>query len=253
MQHFVERGPAEVGIHHDHALAALGEHGGEVAHGGGFAFARAGADDGDGVELVVLAGEKQVGAQDTVGFGVRAFRAFVQQVTDILRNDAQHRGLQGALDVVNGFDAGIQIFDEEGETNADHETDDDAEGDIQRLVGTDGPVADFGVFHDFNHQSGGHDALDRFLGGAEGEDFLEFFAAIQFRFGFVIGAGLFGDGNIIGPGFVELVFRIFGLRLLGFDLDFNALDDALDARVNVPLVSHRAVFRCGWTSGCWSP
>ena len=39
----------------------------------------AGADDGDGVELVVLAREQEVGAQHAVGLRVRAFRPFVDQ------------------------------------------------------------------------------------------------------------------------------------------------------------------------------
>ena len=69
-------GTAQVGIHNQHALAVLGEDRGEIEDGGGFAFAGAGADDGDGVQLVVLAGEQQVGAQHAVGLGVRAFGAF---------------------------------------------------------------------------------------------------------------------------------------------------------------------------------
>src|SRR6202034_4794134 len=90
-QEFVERGAAQVGVHHQDALSALGEHRGQIQRGGGFAFARAGADDDDGVELFVLAGKEKVGAQDAVGFGVAVFPVFViHEVADILRNDAQH-------------------------------------------------------------------------------------------------------------------------------------------------------------------
>ena len=93
-EHFVQRRPAQVRVHDHDALAVLGEHGGEVEDGGGFAFAGAGADDGDGVELVVFAREQEVGAQDAVGFRVRALRAFIDQRTDVLRDDPQHRRLR---------------------------------------------------------------------------------------------------------------------------------------------------------------
>ena len=79
VQHLVQRRAAQVGVHHQDALPALGEDRGEVEDGGGFAFAGAGADDGDGVELVVLAREQQVGAQDAVGLRVRAFRPLVHE------------------------------------------------------------------------------------------------------------------------------------------------------------------------------
>jgi trans-aconitate methyltransferase len=44
---------------------------------------------------------------------VRTFGPFFEKITNVLRNDAQHRRLQRALDVVNGLDAGIEILDEE--------------------------------------------------------------------------------------------------------------------------------------------
>ena len=34
--------------------------------------------------------------------------------------------MERALDVINGFDAGIQVFDEKGQTDADHQADNDA-------------------------------------------------------------------------------------------------------------------------------
>ena len=131
LQHLVQRRAAQVGVHDQHALAALGKDRGQIEDGGGLAFAGAGADDGDGVELVVLAREQQVGAQHAVGLGVRAFGAFLEQQADVLRNDAQHRRLQRALDVVDGLHAGVEILDEEGQADADHQADDDAQGDVE--------------------------------------------------------------------------------------------------------------------------
>ena len=69
-QHLMEGGPAKVRVHNQHALAALGKDRGEVEDGGGFAFARTSADNGDGIEFVVL-------AQNAISLGVRAFRAFI--------------------------------------------------------------------------------------------------------------------------------------------------------------------------------
>ena len=130
----MQSGTAQVGVHHQHALAALGEDRGQVEHGGGFAFARARADDGHGVELVVLAREQEVRAQHTVGLGVRAFAALIHQQAHILRDDAQHGALQRALDVVNRLDAGIEVLDEEGQPDTDDQPDNDAQRDVQRLV-----------------------------------------------------------------------------------------------------------------------
>ena len=139
----MQRRPAQVRIHNHHALAGLGENRGQIEDGGGFAFARAGADDDNGVELVVLAGKQKIGPQDAISFGVLAFRAFVQQVANILRNDAQHGRLERAFHFVNGLNAGIQIFDKEGQTDAHHQTDDHAKNDVQCLVWADGVFTRF--------------------------------------------------------------------------------------------------------------
>ena len=54
LEQLVQGGPAQVRIHHEDALAALGKNRSQVENRGGFAFAGAGADNGDGVEFVVL-------------------------------------------------------------------------------------------------------------------------------------------------------------------------------------------------------
>ena len=43
-----------------------------------------------------------------------------------------------AFHIVNGFHAGVQIFNEEGQANTDHQSDDNAQDDVQRLVGQTG-------------------------------------------------------------------------------------------------------------------
>ena len=44
---------------------------------------------------------------------------FVEQNADLLRNNRQHWAFQSAFDIINGFDTGIQVFDEEGQADAD--------------------------------------------------------------------------------------------------------------------------------------
>ncbi len=50
---------------------------------------------------------------------MRTVRAFLQKNANILRNDAQHRGLQGALDIVDRLHARVEILDEECQPDTD--------------------------------------------------------------------------------------------------------------------------------------
>jgi len=52
---------------------------------------------------------------------VRAFGALLEEEADVLGNNAQDGRLECALDVVDGLDADVQVFDEEREADADDE------------------------------------------------------------------------------------------------------------------------------------
>ena len=128
----------------------MSKHRGQIQCGDGFAFPRAGADDDNGVELFVLAREQDVGAQDTVGFGVLAFGAFIHQVADVLRDDSEHRRLECAFHLFNRLDAGIQILNEESQTDTHNQTDDDAENDVQGFVWFDRVFSGLGRVRNFH-------------------------------------------------------------------------------------------------------
>ena len=144
---------AQVRIHDQDALAVLGEDGGEVEKGGGFAFAGAAAQDGEGGPISFLRENRRLVRKHAIGLGVRTFRPVLQDEADILRDDAQDGGLQGPLDIVNGLDAGIQIFDEEGHADADQQPEEDSDGNDDKgfgadrvFVGARGVVNDDGLF-----------------------------------------------------------------------------------------------------------
>ena len=147
----MQRRPAQVGVDDQHALTALRKDGRQVEHGGGLAFARPRADDRHRVELLVLAREQEVRAQDTVGFGVWTFGAFVEQNAHVLRDDSQHRRSQRPLDIVDRLHARIEILDEEGQPDADHQTHDDSQRDIHSFVGCEGPHSRHRPLQNFDH------------------------------------------------------------------------------------------------------
>jgi hypothetical protein len=82
---------------------------------------------------------------------VRAFETFVHQVADVLRDNAKHRRLERTLHLVNRLDAGIQIFNEEGQTDPHDQADDNTENDVQCLVWFDGAVSRLGRAGNFHY------------------------------------------------------------------------------------------------------
>ncbi|MEI2685808.1 MAG: hypothetical protein V9G14_05645 [Cypionkella sp.] len=134
-------------------LPVLREHHRQVEQGRGLALAGATADDGDGVEGLVLPGEEHVRPQDSIGLRMRAVRSFLQQGTDVLRNDTQHRRLQRALDIVDRLHRRVQVLDEEGQTHTHHQPHHDAERNVQRDVGFDRLQAFLGDVGDLHQRS----------------------------------------------------------------------------------------------------
>ena len=138
-----------------------------------------------------------------------------------MRDDAQNRRSQDPLDVVQGFDAGVEIFDEERETDADDQADNNPQNNIERLVRPDragsffSPVQndDTGTFRD-----GG---VDCFLDDFQAEGFADLPLAGQIAFGDEVFAVL-ADGIALELHFfVELIIELLG----GVDLDGEAEHD----------------------------
>ena len=71
IDHLVDDGTAQIAIDEDNRLPGLRTDDGDVVNGGGFSFAGAAAQDGEGGTDAVLDLEIELGAQDAVAFGVR--------------------------------------------------------------------------------------------------------------------------------------------------------------------------------------
>ena len=223
----MQAGAAEVGVHEQDLVAVVGEDDGKVEHGGGLAFASAAADDDQAVGLGVLAREHQVGAQDAIGFGVRTVHALVEERADILRNDAEHRGLEGLLDVVDGLHAGVEVLDEEGETDAHDHAHDHAEGDVERDVGAGGLAGKFRRIGDLDHRGPRHGHLDVFLLDLDLEGVAHPFQLLHLADGGEVGVHFFGGLTIIDLGFLdragEHLIPRFGGRQVGVFAAQNAV------------------------------
>ncbi len=99
----------------------------QVDQTGGLAFADAAARDQHGAQLRVLPGELDVGPEHPVRLvGGRLVRHLGQQL-DPLRDHAQDRHAEAALEVVDGLDACVEVLDEVGQPGADREADEHAD------------------------------------------------------------------------------------------------------------------------------
>ena len=65
---------------------------------------------------------------------MRTVGPFVHKRADILRNNAEDRRLQRTFYVIDGLDAGVEVFDEECQADAHEQTDDNANTDIERFL-----------------------------------------------------------------------------------------------------------------------
>src|ERR1017187_10328581 len=203
--------------------------------------AGAGADDDDGVELFILAGEEQIRAQHPVGFRVLAFGAFFDQVADVLRNDAQHWRLERAFDIVNRLHTGVEIFDEEGQTDAHDEAKDQPQDNVDGLVGLDRRLARLrrvgdlhhGVFRQFKVK------LLRFQLGIK--QFVHSQLGIEIPFLIVVRLVLLGLLLVGELGGLHRFSHRVQFGFLGVPLAFQTGHDADDAVVNfaVQLVHQR--------------
>ena len=155
----VQAGPAQIRIDEQHIVAPLSADEGEIGEGGGFAFTRAAADDGDAVGVGVFAIELEVGAQDSVGLGIWGEATGAVQPADVTRDHGKDGYAQVAFDIVKAAHGGVEGFETEGEADAKHEAKETAEGEVDDGVG-------FGRFgFDFSLGKDGGGTFDEFEGG----------------------------------------------------------------------------------------
>ena len=126
-------------------------------------------------------------AQHAISFGVRTFRAFLDERADILRNDAEHRRLQRAFHVVDGLHAGIEVFDEERQADANRQTKYNAQSDIQSLVRSNRTQARFSPVDDLDDAGLRKSQFNLFLGDAHVELFLDLKQILELTFRHEIG------------------------------------------------------------------
>ena len=113
-----------------------------------------------------LAVELDVGPHDAVALGIGAVGGRMLEDGHILGNDGQHGNPQRSLDILHGLDAGIEVFDQEGQTDAQGQSHGHGQNHVQGNIGLGGKIGNLGFFPD----RGGplrHGALHR-LGGIAG-------------------------------------------------------------------------------------
>ena len=207
MQHLVQRRPPQVRIDNEHSLAALRENRCQIKYGCRFAFARACANHGDRVQLVIFARKQQVRSQDPVRLRMRALGALLDQQADVLRNHPQHRGLERALDVIDRFHTRVQVFDKEGQADAHDQPNDNSQRDIQRLVWLHRPQALHRSIDDLHHGGLGQPDIDLFSSDLDVQDLAEPLQLFQFPFLFEVRLGVFSLGNVGALGFFNFCFQ----------------------------------------------
>ena len=93
--------------------------------------------------------------------------------------------MEGALDIVDGLDAGVEVLDEEGQTDTHHQADDNAQGDVQRFVGTHRFRSGLRTIDNRDHDSLGQGFVHAlrfdlvFQDGAEPDEILELALGIE--------------------------------------------------------------------------
>ena len=229
----MQTGPAQVGVHQQDALAVLRKDNRQIKDGGGFAFARATADHGQAVGPILLARKQDVRAQHPVSFGMRTFGPFLDQGTHILRDDTQHRRLQRALDIVNCLHAGIEVFDEEGQTNADDQSHNNSQRDVERKIGADRFAPRFGRVGDLHDGAFRQSQVHRLLQNAQTHRLANPLQIVQFAFGLIIraiGGGFFG---VVLFGGHDTLGQAIQLRLARGHPGFQAGQDAIHAFIDL--------------------
>ena len=138
---------------------------------------------------------------------MRTFRPVIHQQSNILGNDAQDWRLQGTLDIINRFHAGIQVFDEEGQAHADNQSDNDAQSDIQGFVGANRARTGHCSIDDADHRGLGQGGINVLGSNLEGKDLTETQQLLEVMFGIPVRAAGFGIGDVIGGGLIDFFLQ----------------------------------------------
>ena len=147
----MHRGTTQVGIHNQNSIPHLRKDHCEIEHGRCLALARTATHHAErGLALVLAPSKKNVGAQHPVRLRVGAFVPFVQEGSDVLRDDTEDGRPKGALNVVNGLHAGVEILDKKRQAHTQNQADHNSQRDVQGYIRSNcrhGHVRLVGDFH----------------------------------------------------------------------------------------------------------
>ncbi|MFM1941182.1 MAG: hypothetical protein RI897_164 [Verrucomicrobiota bacterium] len=128
--HFDERegwgshGAAQVTFDEDCAVALLGEADCEVEGAEGFAFIGRGAGELHEAGFFIFGGDRDGGSERAEAFGGGEFAVGIFQAWD----DAENGEVEGLFDVVDRFEGGIAVAEDEGDQEAEEESATDTDG-----------------------------------------------------------------------------------------------------------------------------
>src|SRR5215467_2417724 len=122
---------AKIGVHDERGVPGLGASKGQISDGSGFAFTWTATDHRERVCTLASTIKFNIGPQNPIGLCIRRIaKTFVQEI-DVLRNNRQDWHPEQIFDVLHRFHARVEIFKEERESDADQESDQSAEGEIE--------------------------------------------------------------------------------------------------------------------------
>ena len=146
----MEARTTKVGVHDENSIAVLGKDGRQIEDSRGLALTGTAGHDGHRAPIRILTGEQNIGSQDSISLGMRAISSLRHEGSDILGNNPEHRRLQRLFHVIDGLDRGVEVFDEEGQTNSEDQTEDHANGNIDCFLRTNGVGAGKGLVDRLN-------------------------------------------------------------------------------------------------------
>ena len=229
----MEAGTAKVGIYNEHSIAVLSKDSRQVEDGGRLALAGSAGDDGHRSPIGIFTGEQNIGPQDSISLSMRAISSLRHKGSDILGNNPEHRGLQCLLHVIDGLHRCVEVFDEEGQTNAKDQTEDHADGDVDSLLRPDRVGAGKGFIDGLNGRGAAEISVDVLLGDANLNAVANAPGALEFVALDDVRPEPLGVLGILFDGLLEVGLLVFHRCLLGLQSGTHAAEDTLNCRVQL--------------------
>ena len=229
----MEARTTKVGVHDENSIAVLGKDGRQIEDSRGLALTGTAGHDGHRAPIGVLTGEQNIGPQDSISLSMRAISSLRHEGSNILGNYPEHRGLQRLLHVIDGLHRCVEVFDEEGQTNAKDQTEDHADGDVNRLLRPNRVGAGKGFIDGLNGRGAAEISVDVFLRDTNLDAVANAPGALKLVALNDVRPEPLGILGILFDGFLEVGLLIFHRCLLGLQSGTHAAKDTLDCRVQL--------------------